>query len=335
MSNFTAISGFLLMGFSNIQNLQTLCGVFFLVMYMAALISNLIIITLTTLDLQLQTPMYFFLKNLSLLDVFFVSVPIPNFIVNSLTHHNSISIFACALQVFLMTSFAAGELFVLTSMSYDRYVAICCPLHYDAIMNSSTCMLMVGVSWITGVFFGAMYTSGTFSMPFCGSNMIPQFFCDVPSLLRISCSKMFLFIYTSLGIGVCLGMSCFICVVISYVYIFSSVLKIPTTKGQSKAFATCIPHLTVFTVFIATACFVYVKPSSNVPSISDRLFSVLYTVLPPALNPVIYSLRNNDVKCAMRRLQQNLFSRGSLHLTLQSICQWFSSSQDTSKMCNF
>ncbi|XP_003515640.1 olfactory receptor 14A2-like [Cricetulus griseus] len=335
MPNITAISGFHLMGFSNVQNLQTLCGMLFLVMYMAALISNLIIITLTSLDLQLQTPMYFFLKNLSLLDIFFVSVPIPNFIVNSLTHNNSISIFACALQVFLMTSFAGGELFVLTAMSYDRYVAICHPLHYDVIMNSSACMLMVGVSWATGVLFGALYTGGTFSMPFCGSNVIPQFFCDIPSLLRISCSKMLLFIYTSLGIGVCLGMSCFICVVISYFYIFSTVLKIPTTKGQSKAFATCIPHLTVFTVFIATACFVYVKPSSNVASISDWLFSVLYTVLPPAINPVIYSLRNNDVKCALRRLPQNLFLRGSLHLTLQRICQWYSASQATNKICNF
>ncbi|XP_027263740.1 olfactory receptor 14A2 [Cricetulus griseus] len=312
MPNVTAISGFILMGFSNIQELQTLCGVFFLVMYMAALISNLIIITLTTFDLKLQTPMYFFLKNLSLLDVFFVSVPIPNFFVNSLTHNNFISILACGLQVFLMTSFSSGEVFVLTAMSYDRYVAVCFPLHYDTIMNDGICVLMVCVSWATGVLFGAIYTAGTFSMPFCGSNVIPQFFCDIPSLLQISCSESLVVIYTSLAIGVCLGMSCFICVLISYLYIFSTVLRIPTMKGQSKALATCIPHLTVFTVFIVTACFVYLKPLSNTSSIIDRLFSVLYTVLPPTLNPVIYSLRNNDVNSALRKLQQNMCYRGLL-----------------------
>nr|XP_021514695.1 olfactory receptor 14A2-like [Meriones unguiculatus] len=309
MTNVTAVTRFILMGFSDTPELQTLCGVFFLMMYMETVVSNLIIIILITLDLKLQTPMYFFLKHLSLLDVFFVSVPIPNFFVNSLTHNSSISVLACAFQVFLMTSFSAGEVFVLTAMSYDRYVAICCPLHYEAMMSNPICVLMVSMSWASGVLFGAIYTSGTFFMPFCGSNVIPQFFCNVPSLLRISCSETFVVIYTSLGIGVCMGVSCFICVVISYFYIFSTVLKIPTIKGQSKAFATCLPHLTVFTVFIVTACFVYLKPFSNNPSISDKLFSVLYTLLPPALNPLIYSLRNTDVKSALRRLQQNLCLR--------------------------
>ncbi|XP_005085437.1 olfactory receptor 14A2-like [Mesocricetus auratus] len=335
MPNFTRISGFILMGFSDIQELQTVCGVFFLVMYLAVLMSNFLIITLITLDLKLQTPMYFFLKNLSLLDIFLVSVPIPNFFFNSLTHNSSISILGCAFQILFMTSFSASETLVLTAMSYDRYVAICCPLYYELIMSSRTCVLIVCVSWATGVFFGTVYTTGTFSMPFCGSNVIPQFFCDVPSLLRISCSETLVVIYTSHGLGLCLGMSCFICVLISYFYILSTVLKIPTSKGQSKAFATCIPHLTVFTIFIATACFVYLKTPSNVPSITDRLLSVLYTVLPPALNPVIYSLRNNDVKCALRRMRQNLCPMGSCHLTLQSICHWYSTSKVAGKFCNF
>ncbi|XP_021076408.1 olfactory receptor 14A2-like [Mus pahari] len=335
MPNDTKITGFILMGFSAAPELQTVCGLFFLLMYLAVIMSNLLIITLITLDLKLQTPMYFFLKNLSLLDVFLVSIPIPKFIINNLTHNNYISILGCAFQILLMTSFSAGEIFVLTAMSYDRYVAICSPLHYEAIMSSGNCVLMVGVSWATGILFGALYTAGTFSMHFCGSIVIPQFFCDVPSLLRISCSGSLMVIYISLGIGMCLCMSCFYCVMISYFYIISTVLKIPTTKGQSKAFATCIPHLTVFSVFIATACFVYLKPPSDIPSITDRLFSVLYTVLPPALNPVIYSLRNSDVKCSLRRLQQNLCPRDSYYLTVRRFCQCYSASQVTSKFFNF
>ncbi|XP_008852375.1 olfactory receptor 14A2-like [Nannospalax galili] len=315
MPNVTAVNQFILLGFSNGHGLQTLCGVLFLVMYLAALMCNLLIITLITLDLQLQTPMYFFLKNLSLLDVFFVSVPIPNFIVNSLTHNSSISILGCAFQTLLMTSFSAGDVFVLTAMSYDRYVAICCPLHYEDIMSSGVCVLMAGFSWATGLFFGAVYTAGTFSMPFCGSNVIPQFFCDIPSLLRISCSGTLVVIYASFGIGICVGMSCFICFVISYFYIFSTVMKIPTSKGQSKAFATCLPHLIVFTIFIVASCFVYLKSSPNSPTITDRLSAVMYIVVPPVLNPVIYSLRNADVKWALKRLIHNIFSRLSLHVT--------------------
>ena len=253
------------------------------------------------------------------------------FLINSIAHNNSISILGCALQVFLMTSFASGEVFVLTAMSYDLSVAICSPLHYEAIMSSGNCVLMVGVSWAIGVLFGALYTAGTFSMPYCGSIVIPQFFCDVPSLLRISCSDTLVLIYTSFGIGLCLGMVCIICIMLSYFHIFSTVLRIPTTKGQSKAFATCLPHLTVFSIFCATACFVYLKPPSSTTSNTDRLLSVLYTVLPPALNPVIYSLRNTDVKSAFRNLQQNLCSRCSLHLTVQSIYPWYSASQFTSK----
>ncbi|XP_004479551.1 olfactory receptor 14A2-like [Dasypus novemcinctus] len=302
MANVTLVSGFLLKGFSEVLELQVLHGVLFLVIYLTALMCNFLIITLITLDLELHTAMYFFLKNLSSFDVFLVSVPIPKFIVSSLTHNYSISFLGCAFQLLLITSFSAGETFVLTAMSYDRYVAICYPLHYGFIMNNNTCMLMASASWVIGALFGGLYTAVTFSMSFCGLHVIPQFFCDIPSLLRVSCSETQAVVYASLGIGMCLGVSCFICITVSYIYIFSTVLKIPTTKGQSKAFSTCLPHLTVFTVFIITACFVYLKPSSNTPSVIDNLLSVLYTVLPPILNPVIYSLRNKDMKQALKRL---------------------------------
>ncbi|XP_034509216.1 olfactory receptor 14A2-like [Ailuropoda melanoleuca] len=301
MTNVTLVAGFLLVGFSDIQELQIVYGVLFLVIYLAILMSNLIII-LTTLDLQQQTTMYFFPKNLSFLDVFLVSAPIPNFIVNNIDDSNSITTLGCAFQLLLMTSFSEGEVFVLPAMSYDCYVAICCPLHYEVIMNGDACVLMAGFSWAVGGLLGALYTAGTFFMPFSGSNVIPQFFCDVYSLLRNSCSETLLIVYTNIGIGLCLGMSCFICIVISYVCIFSTMLKISITKGQSKAFSTCFPHLIIFTLFIITACFVYLKPSSNPPTVIDRLLSVIYTVVPPILNPVIYSLRKKDMKRALMRL---------------------------------
>ncbi|XP_004482804.1 olfactory receptor 14A2-like [Dasypus novemcinctus] len=302
MVNVTFVTEFLLEGFSDVPELQILHGVLFLVIYLAAVMSNLLIITLVILDLQLHTPMYFFLKNLSSFDVFFVSVPIPKFIVNNLTHNYSISFLGCAFQLFLMTSFSAGEAFVLTAMSYDRYIAICYPLHYGVIMNAGTCVLMTSASGVIGGLLGALFTAGAFSKPFCGFNEIPQFFCDIPSLLRISCSESLVVVYASIGISMCLGVSCFTCIVISYVYILSNVLKIPTTKGQSKALSTCLPHITVFTVFIITAAFVYLKPPSNTPSVIEKLLSVLYTMLPPILNPAIYSLRNKDMKKALMKL---------------------------------
>ncbi|EHB17717.1 Olfactory receptor 14A2 [Heterocephalus glaber] len=300
MVNATFVTSFLLLGFSEDPELQTLCGI--LLMYLVALMSNLLIVTVLTLDPQLQAPMYFFLKNLSLLDVSLVSVPIPKFILNSLTHNSSISIPGCAFQLLLMTSFSASETFILTAMSYDRYVAICCPLHYEAIVNGDACMLMAGVSWAMGGLFGGMYTAGTFSGHFCGSSVIPEFFCNVPSLLKISCSDTLLSVYPSMGIGLCLGLSCCVCIGFSYVHILSTVLRIPSRKSQSKAFSTCLPHLVVFTVFMLSALMVYLRPPSDSPPVIARLPPVIYAVLPPILNPVIYTLRNGDMKRGLQKL---------------------------------
>ncbi|KFO35778.1 Olfactory receptor 14A2 [Fukomys damarensis] len=282
--------------------MQTLCAVLFLLMYLVALMSNLLVFTVLTLDPQLQAPMYFFLKNLSLLDVSLVSVPIPKFILNSLTHNNSISIPGCAFQLLFMTCFSASETFILTAMSYDRYVAICCPLHYEAIMSGQACVLMAGASWALGGLLGTSYTAGIFPGPFCGSCVIPEFFCNIPSLLKISCSDTFLAVYSSLGIAVCLVLSCFVCIVFSYVHILSAVLRIPSRKGQSKAFSTCLPHLFVLTLFMIGAFMVYLRKPADSPPVIDRLPSVIYTVLPPILNPVIYTLRNSDMKQGLRRL---------------------------------
>ncbi|XP_068923148.1 olfactory receptor 14A2-like [Petaurus breviceps papuanus] len=300
MANNT-MTGFLLMGFSNTWELWVLHAMLFLLIYLVALMGNLIIFTLITLDEHLHSPMYFFLKHLSLLDICFISTTLPKSITNSLCSSRSISFTGCALQLFLVIFFAASELLLLTMMSYDRYVAICQPLHYEVIMTRRTCMKMATVSWISGGLLGALYSVSTFTLPFC-SSVIHQFFCDVPALLRISCSETYIAVDFTMAFGFALEIFCLIYITISYSHIFSTVLKIPTTEGRSKAFSTCLPHLIVLMVFITAGSIVYLNSQQGSDSILDLLLSIIYTVVPPTLNPVIYSLRNKDIKTSLRKL---------------------------------
>ncbi|XP_027711859.1 olfactory receptor 14A2-like [Vombatus ursinus] len=302
MANLTMVTGFLLMGFSNIWELQVLHAMLFLLIYLMALLGNLLIFTLISLDEHLHSPMYFFLKNLSFLDFCLISTTVPKSIANSLSHSYFISLLECIVQLFLVISFASSELFLLTMMSYDRYVAICQPLNYEVIMNKGACVKMAAASWLTGGLFGVLYTVSTFSLPFCSANEIHQFFCDVPSLLRISCSDTHIALDVTVAIGFSLGILCCISIIISYGSILSTVLKIPTLEGRSKAFSTCLPHLFVLTLFITTAAMSYLSPPLDTDSILDLLLSVFYIVVPPTLNPVIYCLRNKDVKTALKKL---------------------------------
>ncbi|XP_074046300.1 olfactory receptor 14A2-like [Macrotis lagotis] len=303
MANVTMMTGFLLLDFANTWEIQVLHALFFLMIYLVSLIGNLLIFTLISLDKNLQSPMYFFLKNLSFLDLCFISTTLPKSVTNSLSHSRSISFMGCVLQFFLVILFAASELFLLTTMSYDRYVAICQPLHYKIIMNKGMCVKMATVSWLGGGLFGAFYSACTFTLPFCSSKELHQFFCDFPSLLRLSCSNIHIGVDVTLAFGVIAGIFCFILISISYGPIFSTVLKIQTTEGRSKAFSTCLPHLIVLMIFIITSITVYLKPSQKQSdSILDLLLSIFYTVVPPTLNPLIYSLRNKDIKNSLRNL---------------------------------
>ncbi|XP_020831172.1 olfactory receptor 14A2-like [Phascolarctos cinereus] len=302
MANLTMITGFLLMSFSNTWELQVLHIMLFLLIYLVALMGNMLIFILISVDVHLHTPMYFFLKNLSFLDLCFITVTVPKSIANSLSHSYSISYLGCATQVFLGILFAASEVFILTAMFYDRYVAICQPLHYEMIMKYESCMKMAVASWLTGGIIGLMYAVSTFSLPFCGSKEICQFFCDVNSLFRIACSKTYVAVDVTIAIGSVLVILCCIFIAVSYSQIFSAVIKIPTTEGQSKAFSTCLPHLIILTVFVTTGAMAYLKPPLDSDTIVDLLLSVLYTMVPPTLNPVIYSLRNKDMKPSMKKL---------------------------------
>ncbi|XP_069890095.1 olfactory receptor 14K1-like [Dipodomys merriami] len=302
MTNHTAQMDFFLTQFSDDKQLQVFHGFLFLLIYLEALMGNLFIFILVTVDPCLHTPMYFFLKNLAFLDAGLISVTVPNLILNSFTHRSLISFPGCVCQLFLVIHFVSSELSILTAMSYDRYVAICHPLRYDVIMNRGLCVQMVAVSWMFGSLFGVFYSAGTFSLAFCGSRRLAQFFCDVPSLLKISCSKRHVTIDVSVAIAILWGLFCLVCIGNSYVYIFSTVLRMPSLQGRSKAFSTCVPHLIVVITFLMTGAIAYLKPVPDFPCLADFLISVFYSVMPPSLNPIIYSLRNKEIKVSVWKL---------------------------------
>ncbi|XP_053459132.1 olfactory receptor 14J1 [Nycticebus coucang] len=302
MTNLTSLSGFLLIGFSDERKLQILHALLFLVTYMLALTGNLLIITIITLDLRLHSPMYYFLKHLSLLDLCFISVTIPQSIANSLLNNGYISLAQCILQVFFFIALASSEVAILTVMSYDRYAAICQPLQYETIMDPSACRHAVIAVWIAGGLSGLMHTAVNFSIPLCGERVIHQFFCDVPQMLKLACSKEFMNEIAVAAFTTSTAFACLISIVLSYIRIFSTVLRIPSAEGRTKVFSTCLPHLFVVTFFLSTAGFEFLRSPSDSPSAVDLMFSVFYTVIPPTLNPVIYSLRNDAMKAALRKV---------------------------------
>ncbi|XP_074074658.1 olfactory receptor 14A16-like [Macrotis lagotis] len=263
---------------------------------------NLLIIFITAIDKCLQTPMWFFLKHLSFIDLCFISVTVPKSILTSLTHRNFISITECATQIYCFILFICAELSLLTVVPYDRHAAICHPLQYEILMNRGACLQMAAASWVSGNLAGIMHTVSMFSIPFCKASVLGQFFCDIPHLLKLCCTQPNLAEIGSIITTTIWGLGCFFCMVTSYVYIFSTVPKMPSTEDRSKAFFTCLPHLIVTMVFVTTACFAHVKQTCDTPSLIDLLVSVFYVAVPPTLNPVIYSFRNKDMKEALAKL---------------------------------
>ncbi|XP_037374297.1 olfactory receptor 14A16-like, partial [Talpa occidentalis] len=300
----TAVTEFVLLGFPTQGTMGFLHPLLFSLIYLCALLGNGLIVLITTLDRHLHTPMYFFLRGLSLTDLCLISATVPKYIANSLRHSSSISFPGCVLPVFVMILSAGSELYLLTVMSLDRYAAICHPLHYDVLMSRDRCVQLTVVSWLGGGLYAVMNTAGTFSLSYCGSNVVHQFFCDIPQLLAISCSGNLMNKLATILISVVLGICSFIFIVISYVHIFSAVRKISSTEGKVKVYSTCLPHLLVVVLYIFTGLFAYLKPTSGIPSMSDLVISMFYTVVPPTFNPVIYSLRNQAMNSAVGRLMK-------------------------------
>ncbi|XP_050775126.1 olfactory receptor 14A16-like [Gopherus flavomarginatus] len=251
---------------------------------------------------HLHTSMYFFLMNLSIVDLGSISVIVPKSMANSLMNIMSISYAGCVAQIFFLLFLLGADFSLLTIMAYDRYVAICQPLNYEALMNSRACVKMAAGAWISGILFSVLHTGNTFALLFCGGNMVDQFFCEIPQLLKLTCSDSYLSEIGVLAFTVCLVLGCFVFIILSYVQIFKSVLRIPSEQGRYKALSTCLPHLTVVSLFVCSGAFAYLKSTSNSPSALDLVVAILYSVLPPIMNPIIYSMRNKEIKVALRRL---------------------------------
>ncbi|XP_074423083.1 olfactory receptor 14A16-like [Larus michahellis] len=304
MSNGSSITQFLLLPLADTRELQLLHFGLFLGTYLAALLANGLIITTIACDHHLHTPMYFFLLNLALLDLGSISTTVPKAMANSFWDTRAISYAGCVAQVFFFVFCAATEVYLLTVMSYDRYVAICKPLHYGTLLGSRACVHMAAAAWGTGFLNALLHTASTFSLPLCQGNAVDQFFCEIPQILKLSCSDYYFREAELLVVGACLGFGCFVFIVLSYVQIFRVVLRIPSEQGRHKAFSTCLPHLAVVSLFVSTGIFAYLKPPSISSTVLNLVVAVLYSVVPPAVNPVIYSMRNQELKDALRKLAQ-------------------------------
>ncbi|XP_004647926.1 olfactory receptor 10A5-like [Octodon degus] len=300
--NWTGISDFILMSFSSLPTeIQSLLFLVFLVIYLVTLMGNSLIILVTLAEPMLHSPMYFFLRNLSFLEIGFNLVAVPKMLGTLLSQDKTISFLGCATQMYFFFFFGVAECFLLATMAYDRYVAICSPLHYPVLMNQRTCTKLAVASWFPGFPVATVQTTWLFSFPFCATNKVNHFFCDSPPVLRLVCADTALFeIYAIVGTILVVMIPCLL-ILCSYLRIAAAILKIPSARGKRKAFSTCSSHLLVVSLFYVSSSLTYFRPKSNNSPESKKLLSLSYTVVTPMLNPIIYSLRNNEVKIALSR----------------------------------
>ncbi|CAO2596670.1 Olfactory receptor 1086 [Lemmus lemmus] len=307
MENITEVTEFVLKGFTDNADLEILCFFLFLAIYLFTLMGNLGLIVLVIGDSRLHNPMYYFLSVLSSVDACYSSVITPQMVVDFMSEKKVISFVGCAAQMFLAVTFGTTECFLLAAMAYDRYVAIHNPLLYAVMMSPRVYVPLIIASYAGGLLHAVIHTVATFRLSFCGSNEISHVFCDIPPLLAISCSdthiNQLLLFYCAFNL-----ISSLLVVLVSYLLILIAILRMNSAEGRRKAFSTCGSHLTVVTVFYGTLIFMYVQPKSSHSFDTDKVASIFYTIIIPMLNPLIYSLRNKDVKDALYRTGKKIHS---------------------------
>ncbi|XP_039356625.1 olfactory receptor 10A7-like [Mauremys reevesii] len=299
--NQTDFTEFILLAFGDLPELQILLFLVFLVIYIVTMAGNILIIALLVTDQHLHTPMYFFLGNLSCLETCYTSILLPRMLASFLTGDRTISVVGCMTQFFVLCFLATTECYLLAAMSYDRYLAICKPLHYGTCMNGKLCLQLAAGCWINGFLPSIIMMCFMSQLIFCGPNEMDHFFCDLTPILKLSCSDtsqimLVLYIFSFLDV-----VSPFLLTMTSYVCIVSTILRISSTIGRQRAFSTCSSHLIVLTLFYGTVMIVYMLPKSSNLRALNKVFSVCYTVLTPLTNPLVYSLRNREVKAALRK----------------------------------
>nr|XP_012602171.1 olfactory receptor 5AS1 [Microcebus murinus] len=301
-SNFTMPTEFIFVGFTDYLPLRVILFLVLLVTYILTVVGNMGLIILVNIDSSLQTPMYYFLSNLSFLDISYSTAIAPKMLINFLASKKSISPYGCALQMFFFACFADAECLILAAMAYDRYAAICKPLLYPTLMSRRVCICFIVLAYFSGSMTSLVHVCLTFRLPFCGSNIVNHFFCDIPPLLALSCAD--IHINELLLFALCgfIQTSTFVVIFISYFCILITVLSIKSSGGRSKTFSTCASHLVAVTLFYGTLLFMYLRPTTSYAPDTDKVVALFYTVVFPMFNPIIYSFRNKDVKKALKKL---------------------------------
>ncbi|KAM4045486.1 olfactory receptor 5AR1-like [Anomaloglossus baeobatrachus] len=298
--NKSFVTEFIILGITNDPTLQHILFVVFLLIYLLTVFGNTSIMFTILIVNNLHSPMYYFLGNLSFSDLCYSTVISPKMLFDFFLERKLISFIGCALQLYFFAVFASTECYILSAMAYDRYVAICHPLLYILIMNKKKCVILTLLVYIGGLCTAAVHTSCTFILPFCGPNVINHFYCDIPPLMELSCADTYMSKTIIFGVVFCLGFLSVIVILASYVYIFFTILTIHSSEGRRKAFSTCSSHLLCVVLFYGTVFFMYLRPASNYSVTQDKIVSVFYTMIIPMMNPIIYCLRNKEVKEAVK-----------------------------------
>ncbi|XP_027433698.1 olfactory receptor 2D3-like [Zalophus californianus] len=312
--NQTCVTEFVFLGLSQDPQTQVLLFFLFLIIYLLTVLGNLLIIVLIHIDSRLHTPMYFFLRNLSFADLCFSTTTVPQVLVHFLVKRKTISFAGCSTQIFVLLLVGCTECALLVVMSYDRYVAVCKPLHYSTIMTRWLCVQLAIVSWVSGAFVSLVDTTFTLRLPYRGNNIINHFFCEPPALLKMASTNTYSTEMAIFAMGVVILLAPVCLILVSYWNIISTVIQMQSGEGRLKAFSTCGSHLIVVVLFYGSAIFAYMRPNSKIMTERDKMISVFYSAVTPMLNPIIYTLRNKDVKGGLRRVTaKSCFGRwGSL-----------------------